>query len=45
MLGNTNWEDDFDDLAGLLGSHQPSEGQPDPDNSSIDQALKDLFGG
>jgi len=45
MFGNTNWEDDFDDLAGLIGSHQPSESQTDQDNSSIDQALKDLFGG
>jgi hypothetical protein len=43
-LVNMNWEDDFDDLAGLISSSQPSEDKPDQ-NSTIDQALKDLFGG
>jgi VCBS repeat-containing protein len=44
MFGNTNWEDDFDDLAGLLGAHRDSDSQTGDETSSIDQALKDLFG-
>jgi hypothetical protein len=44
MFGNTNWEDDFDDLAGLLGAHRDSDSQTGDETLSIDQALKDLFG-
>ena len=45
MFANSNWDDDFDDLAGLLASPQTSDGDSDNQNDSIDQALTDLFGG
>jgi hypothetical protein len=45
MFANSNWDNDFDDLAGLLASPQTSDGDSDNQNDSIDQALMDLFGG
>jgi len=42
MFATNDWDDDFADLAGLLGRSQPEDGDPDS-NTSIDQALKDLF--
>lgn len=42
LFATNDWDDDFADLAGLLGRSQPEDGDPD-DNNSIDQALKDLF--
>jgi hypothetical protein len=44
MFANNSWQDDLDDLAGLLGSH-PTDDDPDDKNATLDQALKDLFGG
>jgi len=44
MFANNSWQDDLDDLAGLLGSH-PTDDDPDDQNATLDQALKDLFGG
>jgi hypothetical protein len=44
MFANNSWQDDLDDLAGLLGSH-PTDEDPDDQNATLDQALKDLFGG
>jgi hypothetical protein len=45
MFANSNWDNEFDDLAGLLASPQTSDGDSDKQNDSIDQALMDLFGG
>ncbi|MCY3007183.1 MAG: tandem-95 repeat protein [Planctomycetota bacterium] len=44
MFANNSWDDDFDDLAGLWASQPKSAGDLNDKNSSIDQALSDLFG-
>ena len=44
MFANNSWDDDFDDLAGLWESQPKSAGDLNDKNSSIDQALSDLFG-
>jgi hypothetical protein len=44
MFANNSWDDDFDDLAGLMGSQPKSTGDLNDKNSSIDQALLDMFG-
>jgi hypothetical protein len=44
MFANNSWDDDFDDLAGLMGSQPKSTGELNDKNSSIDQALLDMFG-
>ena len=44
MFANNSWDDDFDDLAGLMGSQTKNTGELNDKNSSIDQALLDMFG-